>query len=73
MPYNLIPEEEYKQRLHKLMPIIIPKGMADHIEAQEMFRLYNDRFDPRETGTFCGACASRVFKRMKEYYETEVK
>lgn len=38
-------------------------------EVKEMFELYNDKILPRESGTHCGGCRSRVYKKLKAYYE----
>lgn len=68
---NSIPEQEYKERLIKIMEAITPKGKATGPEAAELFNLYNDRLTPYEsTGNiFCSGCVHRVFTKMKEYYE----
>jgi hypothetical protein len=50
------------------MKAIIPKQTADNSETKELFLLYNYRFKPRETGTGCSGCRSRVYNRLLKYY-----
>lgn len=72
MAANKIPEPEYRERITKLMADLKPKAMGDQHELKELFRLHNDRMDPHESegGIFCGGCVTRVYKKMKEYYNS---
>lgn len=65
-----IPEDEYQQRVKALMLILIPKGTANTQETDELFKLYNDRNLPHESGKQCSGCRARVFNRMRAYYDT---
>lgn len=66
-----IPEEEYKSRVRKLMKDLIPRGRTNSsAETDELFLLYNDRMTPEENGKHCSKCRTKVFQRMKAYYET---
>jgi hypothetical protein len=47
-----IPEEEYKDRVKKIIPILIARGRTKNsLETTELFQLYNDRMLPYENGT----------------------
>lgn len=64
---NTITDEEHKQRMDLVIPLLEARQLNTQT-INEMFFLYNDRLQPRETGTKCGGCQTRVFKRLKEYY-----
>lgn len=67
---NSIPEDEYKRRVRELIPNLAKTMTADGPQTEELFKLYNDRYSPRENGKHCAACRQRVFNRLKAYYET---
>ena len=70
-PPNRIEEQEYLIRLETFFALHQTEFVR--IEAHqvtEMFLLHNDRLIPRETGRSCGACRGRVYKRLKQHYET---
>ncbi len=58
---NTIPQDDWNRRL--LDCLSEPRTKEKAVEA---FLLYNDRFRPRETKTFCGGCTERVFKKLNE-------
>ena len=66
----MIPENEYNERIKKLIPGLKERGRADRVETEELFLLYNDRFKPHESGKHCAGCRQRVFKRLLKYYES---
>lgn len=68
---NTLSEDEYKRRLFALMPELIKRGRAkDRLQLDELFFLHNDKFTPFETGKHCSGCKSRVFKKMRDYYNS---
>jgi hypothetical protein len=64
---NTLNNEEYLNRLSKIMPILEARTHGKE-EMRELFFLYNDRLTPRETKTSCGACNKRVYNRMVRYF-----
>lgn len=63
-------EEEYKQRVKALIPTLSQTLSANGPQTDELFLLYNHRFMPQENGKHCASCRTRVFNRMKEYYDS---
>lgn len=61
-------EIEYNQRVITLVEKLLPKGAAERHEIDELFSLHNARFKPWEYNKNCSGCVSRVYNRMKEYY-----
>lgn len=61
---------EYEQRVVNLMEVLIKTESANHEQTRELFNLHNEKFKPRETGVQCNSCRARVFRKMKDYYNT---
>lgn len=63
-------DEEYNQRVKALIPTLSQSLTANGPQTEELFLLYNYRFSPQENGKHCAACRSRVYNRLKQYYDT---
>lgn len=61
-------DEEYNARVKAIMVQLVPKGTADGGETKELYELYNYRFLPKETNTWCSGCRARVYQKMLTYY-----
>lgn len=70
---DLIPIDEWMRRV-KLILDAVPSltSQISSVQTLEMFELYNDKMQPLETGTICGACRERVYNRIKEYYNGRI-
>lgn len=65
---NTIPDQEYKERLSKLIPIFESRSDTKQ-DRIELFFLYNDRLTPRKTDRNCGKCVRYVIDRMLQYHK----
>lgn len=60
----------YDERVIALMSVLVKTETADNAQTRDLFNLHNEKFKPRETGRHCSSCRSRVYNRMKEYYNS---
>lgn len=69
--------DDWSKRVDKLMRKLEGKGVADAFEKTELFLLHNEvvpsLWRPLEYGKSCGKCVARVYKRVKDYWEKNIK
>lgn len=66
--YDIIPKEEYDERVKSLMSQLRGKSLITGYQRQEMFILYNDKFFPKRKNSSCPACVEKVYAVMRKYY-----
>lgn len=62
-----IDDDAYDQRLLAIFLHVTASGTATPADTQKLFNVYNERFDPKESGYTCGMCVRRVVDNTKAH------
>jgi hypothetical protein len=64
-------DQEWEERVDKLCSELQGKSHAGQL-TKEMYLLYNERFQPKETCSVCSSVSSRIWKRLSTYWKNNI-
>lgn len=64
-------DDAYDARLLELFTFLTESGQAKPDDMRRMFNIYNEAFDPKESGYTCGGCVQRVMGRVRAHLQAK--
>lgn len=73
MPHNRMSDSDWMNECKDFFSKHDIGGRFSDSDIDMMFRLYNDKLSPNESGKGCSGCQRRVWDKLKAEYERRAK